>query len=524
MPLGNSEMDVPVGRLKKAQRFHLKNEPQGLDLPGGLQENLTVVIIPGKLQHIPTSVLGQFSRQYQKLVANCFYSGSRIIVRQAQPLKPMDEVVRQKQQLQEGHVGHPTLRRNFIQGKILEELPDRLFHVGSRLVSLPNHPGLQLQVGHESRVGEPAHLQQAQLLGLLGVFRQRSPHHDEPMLRFPSAGLKTKLCHRPAKGHFLEASFLGQGQVQLGLGANNNIATACLVQIPDQLSRKESRIGQQTNPGSCHPRRNFFHAAPDQSASPCVGSRVAGTQRSVPKLLAVSFKAQQRMIGGASFLLGIVTHSGALLLSIERENHRVEVEDQTRSRFRQGEQLRPELIMQARDLPDSFSREAAQKATQGGFVRKFLKADQRKKQSIVMEDLGFVHAGQSSDQNIEKHQEQIGRMIIDPIRRVLENAFQSAAQTELVTKALNQEQTTEVRERVRLERKIQCLQAFSHFAAKKKQGFDTAPITVQNGRFLAHTQNTPIGPRDKPLKEKLTVVDAFLRLKRWAILSSPSGT
>src|SRR6266566_9548090 len=183
----------------KTELFSLRRfwQPQRLDSPGGLQENLTVVIIPGKLQHIATSVLGQFPRQYQKLVANCFYGGSRIIVRQAQPLKPMDEVVRQKQQLQEGHVGHPTLRRNFIQGKILEEFPERLFRVGSRLVSLPNHPGLQLQVGHESRVGEPAHLQQAQLLGLLGVFGQRSSHHDEAVLRFPSARLKTKLCHRP---------------------------------------------------------------------------------------------------------------------------------------------------------------------------------------------------------------------------------------------------------------------------------------------------------------------------------------
>src|SRR5258705_11905455 len=140
--------------IYKTELFSLRwfGQPQGLDLPGRLQENLTVVIIPGKLPHIPTSVLGQFSRQYQKLVANCFYGGSRIIVRQAQPLKPMDKIVRQKQQLQEGHVRHPTLRRNFIQGKILEEFPDRLFHVGSRLVSLPNHPWLQFHVGHENRV------------------------------------------------------------------------------------------------------------------------------------------------------------------------------------------------------------------------------------------------------------------------------------------------------------------------------------------------------------------------------------
>src|SRR5439155_10172135 len=62
------------------------------------------------------------------------------------------------------------------------------------------------------------------------------------------------------------------------------------------------------------------------------------------------------------------------------------------------------------------------------------------------------------------------------------------------------------------------------FRRAEKAGFRHAPITVQNGPFLARTQNTKIGPRDKPLQEELTVVDAFLRLKRWAILDCPCGT
>ena len=62
------------------------------------------------------------------------------------------------------------------------------------------------------------------------------------------------------------------------------------------------------------------------------------------------------------------------------------------------------------------------------------------------------------------------------------------------------------------------------FRRAEKAGFRHAPITVQNGPFLARTQNTKIGPRDKPLQEELTVVDAFLRLKRWAIVVGPSGT
>jgi len=40
---------------------------------------------------------------------------------------------------------------------------------------------------------------------------------------------------------------------------------------------------------------------------------------------------------------------------------------------------------------------------------------------------------------------------------------------------------------------------------------------------LARSQNTKIGPKDKPLKEELTVVDAFLRLKHWAFFFRPAG-
>ena len=157
-------------------------------------------------------------------------------------------------------------------------------------------------------------------------------------------------------------------------------------------------------------------------------------------------------------------------------------------------------------------------------LRKFLKADQRKKQSIVMEDLGFIHARQSSYQNVEKHQEQIGRMIIDPMGRVLENTLQSAAQTEFMTKALDQKQTAEMGEEVRLEGKVQCLQALAHFAANKKQVSLPAPQTVHFGRFLARDQNATICVANKRPGESLAVISAFLRLKRWAILARPLGT
>jgi hypothetical protein len=221
------------------------------------------------------------------------------------------------------------------------------------------------------------------------------------------------------------------------------------------------------------------------------------------------------MIGGTPFLFGIIAHPRPLLFSREGEDHRVQVKDQARSWIGQGEQLRPELSMQARDLPAGSGRKAAQEATQGGLVGKLLQSDPRNEQSVVLKDLGFVHAWESSDENIQKYQDQISRMIIGPIWSIPENTLQPAAQAQFVPKALDQKQTAEVGEAVRLERKIQCLQPFAHCAVNKKRVFGLAPQTVQNGRFVARGKNATFCPANKAFDEILRAVGAFFRLKRW---------
>src|SRR5260370_1508689 len=271
------------------------------------------------------------------------------------------------------------------------------------------------------------------------------------MLGFPSARLKTKFRYRPPEGHFFKAGSVGHGQVGLRLAANNNIAAARLVQITDQLSRKKSGIGQQPNPRPRHLRWDLLQTACDQSAGSSVGRRISGPQRSVPKLLAVSFKAKNRMIGRSPHFLWVVTQARPLLFAVERENNRVQVENQARSPIGKTEQLCSHLIMQLGNLPNGFGREAAQKAAQCRLVRKPLQSNQRAKQSIVLKNFGFVDAWKSSDENIEKHQNKIGWLIIEPPGSPSKNPFQSAAQAELVTKTLDKEQASEVGKRLSFE-------------------------------------------------------------------------
>src|SRR6266511_332089 len=78
----------PLLRFRQLQRLYL---------PGGSQKNVSVMIIPRELQHISAAAPRKFCRQHQEVVANGFYGGCRISFWQAQPLKPMDKIVRQEE-------------------------------------------------------------------------------------------------------------------------------------------------------------------------------------------------------------------------------------------------------------------------------------------------------------------------------------------------------------------------------------------------------------------------------------------
>jgi hypothetical protein len=143
-----------------------------------------------------------------------------------------------------------------------------------------------------------------------------------------------------------------------------------------------------------------------------------------------------------------------------------------------------------------------------------------------LKKVGFTHPQQPRDEHEEQHQNKVGRVVVRPVRSVSDNPFQPATQTQLVTKPLDQEQTAEVGKRVRLERKIKCLQAFSHGANQPKPALGLAPITDQNGRCMARGQNVTFFNADKPITVISSALGAFFRLKRWEWIQngiSPEG-
>ena len=93
--------------------------------------------------------------------------------------------------------------------------------------------------------------------------------------------------------------------------------------------------------------------------------------------------------------------------------------------------------MQTNQLANGRGRQSLQETAQRGGIWKLLQADQRQKQSIVLENLGLVDALDAGDQHIEKDQDQILGTIAYPRWRGLEDALEPPAETKLVTKPLN---------------------------------------------------------------------------------------
>ena len=76
-----------------------------------------------------------------------------------------------------------------------------------------------------------------------------------------------------------------------------------------------------------------------------MGDGISPTQRPMPELLQMGFEAKERMIRSAAVFLGVVTYFGKLVFSIDREDDRIQIEDQGGSGFGQSKQLGSELIV-----------------------------------------------------------------------------------------------------------------------------------------------------------------------------------
>ena len=171
----------------------------------------------------------------------------------------------------------------------------------------------------------------------------------------------------------------------------------------------------------------------------------------MPKLLAMVLETKDRMIGAAAFGMGIVTQARPLLFSVEGQHHRIQVKFQRTSGLGQGKEFAAQLVMQPHDLPNGIGGQALEKPTDRGFVGQCLQSEQRKKEAIVLQFVGFVEPLDPGDEQKQAHQHQIDRIEVRPVRSRPQEPLQTTAQIQLVTKPLDQEESAMVRQEIRFE-------------------------------------------------------------------------
>lgn len=325
----------------------------------------------------------------------------------------MHEVVRQQQHLKEGHIGDPVLRGDLAQRIIVEEFSDILLDGGALGIELPGPPGMGFQIGDQDMVGIFSVFEEGQLLGLDGIVGDGAPHHDKPMGAFPSMRLVLELSHFPPIAKLFETACSGPGLDRGIFFGHNRIATVDRIEKFDYPPAKEARIGPDTNAGSGNGLGSLGQTGLQKRHRPGTAGSISGTQSAMPEFLEMGLEAQKRMIGSSSPFLGVVAHFGELGLSVNRQHHGIQIEDQRGSGFGQDKQPCAELIVQGNELADRLGREPLEESSQGGLIGKPRKTQQGEKGAIVLQDLGLVDAVQACHDRIEKSQDHIGRKIVD---------------------------------------------------------------------------------------------------------------
>src|SRR6266581_3280458 len=418
-------------------------------------ERIPMKIVPGQLQHVAPCTTDQARRQHQKIRAHGLHSCCPVRSRQAQSPEPMNQVAREKHELKKRYIGHPVSRGDLAQRQIVKQFADVLLDDGAGLIKFPDAPRLQVEIGDEHTVAVATVLEECQLLGLDRVFWYRTAHHHKAASLGPTVGLVSKLGHFEPALELVEARRprpLFDWPVFFG---DDNLAQATL--------KKENHSG--------------------------VGRSIARSQRAVPKLLAISLEAQQRMIRAAALLFGIVANPGSLLMAIEGQDHGVQIEDQTGGNFGEPEELAPQLVVQTDQLADGFDRQALQKPAQRGLIRKTTEPKKIDEGSVVLQQLGPVDAAQPGDRRVEQSQDQVGRTVIGVALRQLDLALEQSPQAKLLTKTVHKHQAAKVRQMLLVERKAQCSQGFWHRRKVRVALSGRATQRSLKVKFVAEEQN-----------------------------------
>jgi hypothetical protein len=459
MPLATRQVETLLAKTKNFGQTQFLNPSQGFF------ELLALRIVFGQNQHLLMSAIAQLGRQHQEVGTNRIERSRQIFRWQSQPFEPMDDIGGEQKHLKKGDVGLPTMAGNFGQRIIVKEFAVVFLDSSSGVVKQVYAPRRHIEVGDENMINVFGIFEQSQLFGFLGVFGDRTAHNNKAMGAVPFLmDVGQKLAGFPTVFEFL---VFGPLRLSLDSGifsGDDDVTASRSVEKPDYSLTVKPRIHSKTDTTSGDIPGRFVQTNFQKADGSRGRSRVSRTQSPVPEFLAMRLETKQRMITSASWLPGVVADARALLPAVNGDHHRIDVEDQTGSFVRYLPEIGSEAVVQSYPLTNRLWAQALQKPSQSRLIGKATQPQNVQKESVVLQDLGFVDALHPHDDRVEQRQSQLGAMILGLFVTIVsvQTLLNSLLQNNLLAKTVNQSHSAKVRQVGSLEEKSNISGAFWH--------------------------------------------------------------
>src|SRR5215469_8893459 len=182
----------------------------------------------------------------------------------------------------------------------------------------------------------------------------------------------------------------------------------------------------------------------------------------MPELLPMSLEANERVVGTSAVFLGVVPDASKLLLAVDGQDHRIEIEDEGRSPSGPSKQLSSQVVVQGDELTDGARTHPLEEAAQSGLVGEPRETQQGQEGTVVPQNLCLVDAAQAHHDSVEQSQDEVGGMIVGVALRHPQGLLQPPTKTQSVAKTLQQDHSAEVGEMGLAEGETQCSQGPGH--------------------------------------------------------------
>lgn len=208
--------------------------------------------------------------------------------------------------------------------------------------------------------------------------------------------------------------------------------------------------------------RKLREDVPKQHRDDRVGVGVSRMTAAVPYVAGNPVEAQERQVGSASAIFGIVSHGRFFLSAEYREDGGIEVEDCILAGVDTTEHIQPPPVVKRDEFVATVTGKAHQETPQRGSFGVTRQAGQVLEDSVVSQGLGCFDATQAEDEGVKQRLDGFADGVIVVALGETNPSLDLAAHSQLLQERVEQSDTAEGREACSIARNSQISGSSGH--------------------------------------------------------------